>query len=306
MDKRAREDLQMNKAVWYYYFGNLTQQNIAELLGISRARVIRLLEKARKTGIIQFRIHPESGRRLETETKVACLWGLKDVMIAPNAASGMNTNQNLATAAAMYINNIIHENVFINVGYGDTLNRVLNHLAQIVESPVSFISLTGGVNNYVPNARSSIFNARLYLTPAPILVSSPEMVEAINREPSVREIAQMVKLSSLTVVGIGAMNDNATVLRNGTIGKNDFLHLSMQGAVGDILCHFLDRDGNPISSDLDDRLISVPLQTLQGLSNVIGVAAGPEKLDAIRAALKGHYLDILITDEETAALLETK
>jgi DNA-binding transcriptional regulator LsrR (DeoR family) len=297
------ETILMNKVVWYYYFGNLTQQNISELLGISRARIIRLLEKARETGVIQFRMHPEHGHRMETETRLACLWDLKDVMIVPTASDGMNTNENIANAAAIYINNLVPENAYINVGYGDTLNRMVNRLAQITESTVSIVSLTGGVNCYLPNASSSIFNARLYLTPAPILMSSPEMVAAINNEPSVRQIAQMVKLSFLTVVGIGAMDDNATVLRDGIIGKNDFIFLSMQGAVGDILCHFLDRDGKPILSDVENRLISTPLEALQNLNNVIGVAGGRHKVDAIRSVLKGHYLDVLITDEETAELL---
>lgn len=306
LKKIERKDLLLNKAVWYYYFGNLTQQNISEVLGISRVRVMRLLEQARKTGTIQFRMHPEFGHRLETATKIACTWGLKDVIIIPNATLGMNINENIAIGAANYIKNFISKNAFVNVGYGDTLNRVLNHLAGIVESPISFISMSGGVNSYLPNASSNIFNARLYLIPAPMLVSSPEMVEATINEPSVREILQMVKLSSVTVIGIGAMNDSATILRNGTLTKKDFIYLSMQGAVGDILCHFLDQNGKSIQSDIENRLISIPLETIKSLNNVIGVAAGSDKLSAIRSVLRGHYLDILITDEDTAAMLESK
>ena len=77
----------------------------------------------------------------------------------------------------------------------------------------------------------------------------------------------------------------------------------MKGAVGDIICHFIDKDGRLVDTEIDSRLISIPLQTLSQLKNVIGVAAGKHKVSAIAAALKGNYLDILVTDEDTAELL---
>ena len=192
---------------------------------------------------------------------------------------------------------------YIWVGYGDTPRRVLNHLATIAETPISVVSLTGGVSYYLPNIRSNIFNAKLYLYPAPLLVSSKEMCKAMRNEPPIEEIARMVRLATMTVIGIGAMNDDATIISNGILNQNDFLYLSMQGAVGDILTHFIDKDGKPIHSDVEERLFSTPLETLKSLNNVIGISGGPQKVEAIRAALKGGYLDVLITDEETAMQL---
>ncbi|WP_312104993.1 sugar-binding domain-containing protein [Pygmaiobacter massiliensis] len=116
----------------------------------------------------------------------------------------------------------------------------------------------------------------------------------------------MAQLSSMTVIGIGSMTDEATILKSNILTKNDFLYLQMQGAVGDVLSHFIDRDGNLVNAEIEDRLISTSLETLRQLKNVIGVAAGRSKVEAIRAALRGGYLDVLITDEDTALrLLET-
>ena len=70
-----------------------------------------------------------------------------------------------------------------------------------------------------------------------------------------------------------------------------------------MLSHFLDKNGNPISIELEDRLMSTPLEELRKLDNVIGVAGGARKAEAILAALRGGYLDVLITDEDTAKLL---
>ena len=69
------------------------------------------------------------------------------------------------------------------------------------------------------------------------------------------------------------------------------------------MTHFIDKDGNPVHTDIDERLISTSLDTLKELNNVIGIAGGKHKTDVISAALKGRYLDILITDEETAISL---
>lgn len=294
------EETLMIKTAWYYYLENMTQQRISELLGISRMRVIKLLEKARQTGIIQFKIREESANRMQLERKLMEHYGLKDVFVVPTNPNEEEKNETIAKAAAMYISDRLTENSFINLGYGDTLSRVLNNLATMMEHPISCVSLTGGVNYYLPNTRSNVFNAKLYLIPAPLLASSKEMVAAMREETSVKEISRMVMLSSLTVVGIGAMNDNATILKSGILNQNDFLYLKMQGAVGDVLSHFINKDGELVMTGVEDRLISTPLSTLKELDNVIGVSAGTEKVEAIRAALCGNYLDILITDEDTA------
>ncbi len=113
----------------------------------------------------------------------------------------------------------------------------------------------------------------------------------------------MIPLSSMSVVGIGSMNNRATILKNGILNNNDFTFLKMQGAVGDVLSHFLDKNGHVVSHDLEGRLMSTPMDQLRTLENVIGAAGGPDKAEAILAVLRGGYLDVLITDEDTARLL---
>ena len=165
------------------------------------------------------------------------------------------------------------------------------------------VSLTGGVSYYLPNTISSVFNAKLYLTPAPFLMSTKEMAESVKNEPAVREIAEMVPLAAATIVGIGGMDENATIVHNGIFTQKDLLYLSMQGAVGDVLCHFLDVNGNQVESPIDDRIVTTSLETLASQNNVIGVAAGENKVNAIIGALNGKVLDILITDRDTAELI---
>ncbi len=303
-DTRADyENILMVKTAWYYYMENYTQQNISQLLGISRTKVISLLERARQSGVIQFSIHQDGGRRMRLEQDLISRFGLSDVFTVPGASTLADLNESIAQAAAMYIIKRMEDGAFLNMGYGDTTSRILNRLAMTAERPLNVVSLTGGVSYYLPNAYSSVFNARLYLIPSPLLLSSRELTEALRREPAVQEIYRMIPLSSMSVVGIGSMSDEATVIKNGVLSPNDFTVLSLQGAVGDILSHFLDRDGNPIPMDQEERLMSTDPEDLKKLDHVIGAAGGPSKVDAILAALRGGYLDVLITDEDTAAAL---
>lgn len=297
------EEILMVKTAWYYYLENMTQQEISDLLGITRIRVIRLLEKARNSGVVQFQIRHDSVQRMEIERRLVKQYGLTDAFVVPTNPKEEEINETIAKGAAMYIAGRIGENDFINLGYGDTPGRLINHLATIAEHPISCVSLTGGVSYYLPNARSNIFNAKLYLMPTPLVASSKEMAAAMRKEASVTEISRMIGLSSLTVVGIGGMGDSATILKEGILSKNDFLLLQMQGAVGDVLSHFIDKDGNLVETPIEERLISTPLSVLREMENVIAVAAGTEKVEAIRAVLNGGYLNVLITDEATAASL---
>lgn len=298
------EESLMVKAAWYYYFENMTQQAIADRLSVSRMRVIKLLEAARQNGVIQFRLRADGVAVAEQSRRLMEKYHLKDVFLIPETdREDASPNESIARAGAMYIADRLGDNACINVGYGDTLSRTLNHLATMVQSPVTCISLTGGVSNYLPNTRSSIFNARLFLMPAPLLASSPEMAAAMREETGVSEIIRMSELSSFTLVGVGPITESATVFRTGVLGNTDMFYLKVHDAVGDVLGHFLDRDGQLIPSPIEDRLISTPLQQLKAMPNVVGLAAGADKIDAIRAVLRGGYLDILITDEPTATLL---
>lgn len=297
------EESLMVKVSWYYYFENMTQQAIADRLNISRMRVIKLLGDAQRMNIIQFRLRSDGIGMLEQSRKLTEKYGLKDVFLVPDSKDPELLNESIAQAGAMYVADRLGSNACINVGYGDTLSRTLNHLATMVETPVTCISLTGGVSYYLPNGRSNIFNAKLCLIPAPLIASTSEMAQAMLQESSVSDIVRMTGLASFTLVGIGSMNENATVIRTGVISRNDFMYLGMKNAVGDVLCHFVDENGDLVETPIEDRLISVPLAELKAMPNVVGLAAGPNKVSAIRAVLKGGYLDMLVTDESTAAAL---
>lgn len=291
------------KVTWYYYVENYTQQNISDLLGISRAKVIRLLEEARQTGVIQFVFRKEDSERMSIEHRLMERFDLKDAFVIPAPQTDEELNDSIAEAAAMYISDHLREGGFINIGYGDTVGHLLAKLPNAGLKDATVVSLTGGSNYYLPWLQGGIGSLRLNLISAPLVVSKPELRDELMHEASIEAVYKMMEYADMSVVGIGGMDKNATVVHNGILTENEQTLLALRGAVGDVLNHFYDKDGNPIDSDIESRLISTSLETLQSFDNVIGVSSGLQKIPAIYAALNHNYINVLITDEKTAEAL---
>lgn len=180
---------------------------------------------------------------------------------------------------------------------------MLGVLAKNREESLNVVSLTGGVSYYLPSVGTTAYSMHLFLTPSPLVVSSRQVRDALLDEKSLQDVSTMTEYADMSVVGIGAAVEGATVLRNGILNEGELTVLKMQGAVGDVLNHFMDKDGNLIQTEIEDRVISTDLDKLRQLKNVVGVAGGKDKVTAIKAVLNGGYLNVLITDSDTAAEL---
>ncbi len=291
------------KAAWYYYMEDNTQAQIAEVMGISRAKVIRLLEEARTQGIVQFSFRKNDSQRISAEQLLIDRFGLKDAFVVPTPLDSSAINQSIAQSAAHYVSDHLREDGYLNIGYGDTVSRMLGFLAKNREESLNVVSLTGGVSYYLPTVGTTAYSMRLFLTPSPLVVSSRQVRDALLDEKSLQDVSTMTEYADMSVVGIGAAVEGATVLRNGILNEGELAVLKMQGAVGDILNHFVDKDGNLIQTEIEDRVISTDLDKLRQLKNVVGIAGGKDKVTAIKAVLNGGYLNVLITDSDTATEL---
>ena len=291
------------KAAWYYYMEDSTQAQIAEVMGVSRAKVIRLLEEARAQGIVQFSFRKNDSQRVSAEQLLIDRFGLKDAFVIPTPLDSSAINQSIAQGAAHYVSDHLREDGYLNIGYGDTVSRMLGVLAKNREESLNVVSLTGGVSYYLPTVGTTAYSMHLFLTPSPLVVSSRQVRDALLDEKSLQDVSTMTEYADMSVVGIGAAVEGATVLRNGILNEGELTVLKMQGAVGDVLNHFMDKDGNLIQTEIEDRVISTDLDKLRQLKNVVGVAGGKDKVTAIKAVLNGGYLNVLITDSDTAAEL---
>lgn len=288
------------KAAWYYYMENYTQHQIAEAMGLSRAKVIRLLEDAKTDGIIQFNFRKDDSTRVSLEKNLIAAYGLNDAFVVPTPLNEATLTHTISRAAALYVSDHLRPGGYLNIGYGDTVSSMLGYLAKEHEDPINVVSMTGGVSYYLPSVSSTAYAMHLFLIPSPLIVSSSEVRDALLGERSIQEIYAMTEHADMSVVGIGAAVEGATVLRNGIIRESELAILKMQGSVGDVLNHFYDSEGNPITTEIENRTISTDIEKLRTMKNVVGVAGGSEKVAAIKAVLRGGYLNVLVTDSKTA------
>lgn len=288
------------KAAWFYYMENYTQHQIAEAMGLSRAKVIRLLEDAKTDGIIQFNFRKDDSTRVSLEKNLIAAYGLNDAFVVPTPLNEATLTHTISRAAALYVSDHLRPGGYLNIGYGDTVSSMLGYLAKEHEDPINVVSMTGGVSYYLPSVSSTAYAMHLFLIPSPLIVSSSEVRDALLGEKSIQEIYAMTEHADMSVVGIGAAVEGATVLRNGIIRESELAILKMQGSVGDVLNHFYDSEGNPITTEIENRTISTDIEKLRTMKNVVGVAGGSEKVAAIKAVLRGGYLNVLVTDSKTA------
>ena len=117
-------------------------------------------------------------------------------------------------------------------------------------------------------------------------------------EKSIRSTFALFNRVTIALVGIGAIYPRviSTLLNTGHIEKKDFESLKVCNAVGDVFSHFFDIKGEICDSSLQGRLVTMPVEVLKKVPYSIGVAGGKLKSEAILGALRGRYINILITD----------
>lgn len=301
------EDSLIMKIAWKYYNEGMTQNEIAESLNLSRMKVIKYLDIAKSTNIIQFKINLDPFFDIDLQNKIKQTYNLQDIYIVP--ASDHHPLDSLTKAAAQYIEDRITSDTMINVGYGQAVSRTLGHLNISTKYKVTFVSLSGGVRFYIPASANSTSdhytnpNYNHYIMPAPLLVSNEHLAEQLMQENPIKKIAEMVPHSTITVIGIGALNEQATLVKEGYLNTNDIEIFKSMGAAGDLLSQFYDKNGAVLDFALHKQLVSTDIKQLKSLNHVVGVASGLEKREAIIGALKGGYIDVLITDEAVAKSL---
>jgi len=317
--KRAGEEWeaeeQLLRVAWYYYVDQLTQDEIAKRLSVSRPSAGRLLERCRQSGIVSFTIGSDHFDAFKVGRKLRETFGLREALVPPALDDAeqdqSDINHRLARGGAQYLQNHLKPGEMLAMGWGETVQATVDLVAVDLMTRVSTVTLTGGVNAYVSTLRrvrgAAAEGCTDAVIPTPIVVSSPTLAEALRQEAGVREVMELSHRSDHALVGIGAVTGQATLAQLGYVNDAELAGIAEAGAVGDILGIFYDEDGRVVDLPIHERRIGIGIDELRAIPNVVGVAGGMKKLAAIRGALRGGYLDVLVTNEEVArALLEAE
>jgi DNA-binding transcriptional regulator LsrR (DeoR family) len=219
----------------------------------------------------------------------------------------------LGAAAADYLVRCLRGDEIVGLSWGTTLLATVDALPAKNWPDLQVVQILGGLGS--PDAEThgtdlarrtaSAFGAQLHLLPAPGVVASKAVRDALLSDPQISDTLALAACLNVALVGIGAPAcPNSVVRQTGTIlSEAELERLTRQGAVGDIALRFFDENGQPINTEMNDRIVGITLDELRQIERVIAVAGGREKFEVIRGALRGKLITTLITDNVTAQKL---
>ncbi|MEZ4629448.1 MAG: sugar-binding transcriptional regulator [Deinococcales bacterium] len=303
----------MTKVASLYYEKNMRQTEIAEQLDLSQAGVSRLLKRAKEENIVRISVAQPGGANTRLEHELEKLYNLKEAIVVDAGSNDAELLRNLGSATAYYLEMTLKANEVIGIScWSETLLAMTNALHPIPSKNTKVVQILGGIGS--PNAEShathltrhlaNLTQAESIMLSAPGLVASSHARDILLADPFVSEAIALFPQISLALVGIGARTPSKVLANSGNaFSEEELASLQENGAVGDICLRFFNEQGNPILSNFDKRIIGIDLAQLKKLRRTVGIAGGKRKHAAIKGALKGGLVNIIITDQLTAQYL---
>ena len=316
-----KEDSFIIRVVEMHYKQGLSQQEIANKLNVSRTTVSRALTKAKEKGIVEITINYPSGTGRELEMQLEEKYGLKEVIVAySNDEEKMESE--IAKNASDFLVRQIKNPMKIALTRGSAMQKMSVSLSSnprvnfLDTSEVVILPTEGQTNvplsypkekrmiysNYVVEEIARIIGANSFGFLAPIYVSK-KTKQALLEESCIIEFMDLIKAADLSMMGIGTLEEDSTLLKSGFVKKEDFKSLKEQGGKAEFMGHVIDADGNLVSEEYDSQIMSLALNDLKQIPVRAGIAYGKKKQEAIHAVLNGNYINVLITDAQTARYL---
>ena len=296
-----------------YHERGLTQQQIAEQLGLSQARVSRLLKEAGDRGIVRSVVVLPDGVNAELEDALEERFGLADVVVVDTTGSS-DPVRALGAAAAGYLDvSLVGSDVVgVSSWSGSLVSAVELMRPQLQPHARQVVQMFGGVGDPAVQIQATRLTGRLaeVLQAQPLYMPSPAIVgreatcSALLTDPSVEPVVSAWEAMSVSLVGIGSVEPSPLLQRSGNaLSVAESEQLVAAGAVGDVCLRYFDEVGASVVSPVDGRLMGMSADQIRAVPRRIAVAGGEAKLRAIRAALLGGWASVLITDTDVAEAL---
>lgn len=304
----------LTKVARMYHNQGLRQPEIASRLHISQPRVSRLLRQAGELGVVRTMVVTPGGVHIEIEQELERRFALDDVVVADAEDDVGQLLLGLGAATAAYLEATLPGGDRIGVSsWSSSLLAGVDMMSpRALPGAERVVQALGGIGfaNAQPHATrligrlANLTHAEAIFLPVPALVASRSLRNSLHDEPSVRPVLDAYPELTMALVGIGTLEPSQLIGQSGNaISIGDQQELHDLGAVGDICLRFFDSTGALVGSSLEDRVIGISADQLRALPRIIGVAGGSPKYTAIRAALIGGWLTVLITDLGTAKRL---
>jgi len=304
------------KVARMYHEQGLRQPEIAERLHVSQSRVSRLLKEAVERGIVRTVVVTPPGSFADLEDGVRIELGLSDVVVAGSSAAepAATSLAAIGGAGAAYLESTLMPGERIGLSsWSASLLAVVEAMSpRSARGARRVVQILGGVGaasvqvqaTRMTDRLAQVTGAEAMYFPAPGVVASEAVRDALLADPYVSDVVAAWSDLSVVLVGIGSVQPSPLLVSSGNaLPQRDLDALAELGAVGDVCLNFFDAAGALVDTDLHRRVLGIDAATLRAVPRKIGVAGGDRKVEAIRAAARGGWIDVLVTDARTAEAL---
>jgi DNA-binding transcriptional regulator LsrR (DeoR family) len=293
-----------------YYLDGMGQNEIANIFGVSRSTISRLLTAAREQGIVRISVDEYDPRDHDLEARLIDRFGLRKAIVVRNVGDqGAHVRRTVGYFAAPVVAGWIEELGSIGVAGGRTIGQLIHFMEPRNHGRnLDVVQLMGSIGSAPSSIEASElsrtlarrFDGSFHTINAPAYMDDPRNRDLLMSHSQIRTVWNLLPALDMTLVGIGTLEDSIFVERQ-VLGESDLEMLRAQGAVGEICGRFFDAQGQECESHLRDRVIGVDLETLRQSKNVVAISSGRTRRAAIRAAMTGRLIHGLVIDDGGAA-----
>ncbi|MCA0433442.1 MAG: sugar-binding transcriptional regulator [Proteobacteria bacterium] len=295
------------RIAWMYYVEGLTQNEIADRLGIGRVTVVRNINEALRHREVKIWIDGAVAECFELEARLKQAFKLVDAVVVPEPSETAHIGKAIGVAAGMYVTDQLTDNFCLGVGWGATLYESLQTLAPKDLKNVEIVSMLGGIvqaRRFNPAEFAWQFantvGADCYLLTAPAVVDSAATKQALIERCGLDQVLDRVEKMDMALLSVGTMSPQSTSFRFGFFSEEERQSLIAARAVGDLLYNFYDASGAIVPHAINERVMSMPVERLRRVPRRVMISGGNDKVDALIGGLRLSAANVLITNERTA------
>ncbi|ABR49368.1 transcriptional regulator, DeoR family [Alkaliphilus metalliredigens QYMF] len=298
------------KLAHMYYELNMTQVEIAASLSTTRFKVSKLLQEARTQNVVEIIINRPNERLQEIEALLTEQFNLKAAIVLDTHVIPYDeTIPTLGKLGATYLESIITDHSVIGVLWGKTIFNVIKHIKPQKKIPITAVQVLGAAAMDNPSVDSpeliqslaTIYGGKYKQLYAPLYIDNDYARKALLQEPVINDTLFLASKADVVLTGVGTVDAVfSSTLWTNYLTKNKHHDLISHKAVGCIYARLYDINGMSIDVDINEKVIGLDLNTFRQAKYTIGVASGTYKAEAILGALRGGFINVLITDDTTA------
>lgn len=318
---QMKSDRFLIKAAELYYRDGLSQQEIAQKLHTSRTSISRALIQARNEGYVQIRIQYPEQSNLGLERELEEKYGLTEALIAVPAYD-QSSDQEVAFQAVDYTLRVLKKNMVLGMTWGRAMHGFVEQLAQDERlRSLSFRNVkivpflgTPGItqmdswdattySNTLATKVGNLLHCASYNLSAPMYVDGEKEKKLIEGIDEISKVLHMAETADMALIGIGSMQKDSSIIKAGIRTEEEYKELMQKGAVGEIVGRIYDKNGQTVDEDLQRKMIGISLEKIAKIPVRVGISYGKDKVEAIKGAIAGGLVNVLVTDVPTAELL---